>query len=179
MELTPTCIVVAEDREGREEDIKVLTEPPPGSSPRWHASCEIRDHRVVGVYVVDRFTFYTLAFFERLNMYDNASLISLFGSFNPNLLLSTAYYRTDLYQQELEKQQQPNLSSQMYVQPSQTYVQPERAYQSTGAPHQPISSFQNKGLGLGVDQEREREQIDRALLKNVLDIFVEIGMGQM
>ncbi|KAG6398607.1 hypothetical protein SASPL_140074 [Salvia splendens] len=30
-----------------------------------------------------------------------------------------------------------------------------------------------------VDQEREGEQIDRALLKNVLDIFVEIGMGQM
>lgn len=28
----------------------------------------------VGVSVVDRFTFYTLAFFERLNMYDNASL---------------------------------------------------------------------------------------------------------
>ncbi|CAH1453724.1 unnamed protein product [Lactuca virosa] len=57
----------------------------------------------VGVSVVDRFTFYTLAFFERLNMYDNASLISPFGSFNPNLLLSTAYYRKDLYQQELEK----------------------------------------------------------------------------
>lgn len=30
-----------------------------------------------------------------------------------------------------------------------------------------------------VNQEREGEQIDRALLKNVLDIFVEIGMGQM
>ncbi|XXG80659.1 hypothetical protein AAC387_Pa09g1475 [Persea americana] len=30
-----------------------------------------------------------------------------------------------------------------------------------------------------VDKEREGEQIDRALLKNVLDIFVEIGMGQM
>ncbi|KAD6453837.1 hypothetical protein R6Q59_015626 [Mikania micrantha] len=28
-------------------------------------------------------------------------------------------------------------------------------------------------------QEREGRQIDRALLKNVLDIFVEIGMGQM
>lgn len=28
----------------------------------------------VGVSVVDRFTFYTLAFFERLNMHDNASL---------------------------------------------------------------------------------------------------------
>ncbi|KAL8121585.1 hypothetical protein AgCh_018360 [Apium graveolens] len=30
-----------------------------------------------------------------------------------------------------------------------------------------------------IDQEREGEQIDRALLKNVLDIFVEIGMSQM
>ncbi|RAL39099.1 hypothetical protein DM860_011585 [Cuscuta australis] len=30
-----------------------------------------------------------------------------------------------------------------------------------------------------IDQEREGEYIDRALLKNVLDIFVEIGMGQM
>ncbi|KAB1214022.1 Cullin-1 [Morella rubra] len=30
-----------------------------------------------------------------------------------------------------------------------------------------------------IDQEREGEQIDQALLKNVLDIFVEIGMGQM
>ncbi|KAF9604479.1 hypothetical protein IFM89_006801 [Coptis chinensis] len=30
-----------------------------------------------------------------------------------------------------------------------------------------------------IEQEREGEQIDRALLKNVLDIFVEIGMGQM
>lgn len=30
-----------------------------------------------------------------------------------------------------------------------------------------------------IDEEREGGQIDRALLKNVLDIFVEIGMGQM
>lgn len=30
-----------------------------------------------------------------------------------------------------------------------------------------------------IDKEREGQQIDRSLLKNVLDIFVEIGMGQM
>ncbi|XP_028804235.1 cullin-1 isoform X2 [Neltuma alba] len=30
-----------------------------------------------------------------------------------------------------------------------------------------------------IDKEREGEQIERSLLKNVLDIFVEIGMGQM
>lgn len=30
-----------------------------------------------------------------------------------------------------------------------------------------------------IDKEREGEQIDKALLKNVSDIFVEIGMGEM
>lgn len=30
-----------------------------------------------------------------------------------------------------------------------------------------------------INQEREGEQIDRTLLKNVLDVFVEIGMGSM
>jgi cullin 1 len=32
---------------------------------------------------------------------------------------------------------------------------------------------------LQIDQEREGELIDRALLKNVLDIFVEIGLTTM
>lgn len=40
-------------------------------------------------------------------------------------------------------------------------------------------SFINRIILYQIDQEREGEQIDRALLKNVLDIFVEIGMGQM
>ncbi|KAI3787893.1 hypothetical protein L2E82_00391 [Cichorium intybus] len=74
-----------------------------GSSMKGENSYSHHLDSDVGVSVVDRFTFYTLAFFERLNMYDDASLSSLFGSFNPNLLLSTAYYRTDLYQQEVEK----------------------------------------------------------------------------
>ena len=30
-----------------------------------------------------------------------------------------------------------------------------------------------------IEREREGEQIDRALLKNVLDIFIAVGMGQM
>ncbi|KAK3015369.1 hypothetical protein RJ639_006805 [Escallonia herrerae] len=61
------------------------------------------DNVEVGVSVVDCFTFYTLAFFERLNIYDDTSLISLFGSYDPDKLASTAYYRTDLYQQRLEE----------------------------------------------------------------------------
>ncbi|KAF9605967.1 hypothetical protein IFM89_021293 [Coptis chinensis] len=56
----------------------------------------------VGVSVVDRFTFYTLAFFERLNTYINASLSSLFNSYHPSALMSTTYYRTNLYQRPLD-----------------------------------------------------------------------------
>ncbi|KAI3667934.1 hypothetical protein L6452_43005 [Arctium lappa] len=74
-----------------------------GSSMKGENSYSHHLDSDVGVSVVDRFTFYTLAFFETLNMYDNASLSSLFSSYNPNLLLSTAYYRTDLYQQQMEK----------------------------------------------------------------------------
>lgn len=74
-----------------------------GSSKKGENSYSHHLDSDVGVSVVDRFTFYTLAFFERLNMYDNASLSSLFSSYSPNLLMSTAYYRTDLYQQKLEE----------------------------------------------------------------------------
>ncbi|EYU31622.1 hypothetical protein ABFS82_13G040800 [Erythranthe guttata] len=74
-----------------------------GSSKKGENSYSHHLDSDVGVSVVDRFTFYTLAFFERLNMYDNASLNSLFNSYNPNMLLSTAYYRTDLYQRLLEE----------------------------------------------------------------------------
>ncbi|KAL0328298.1 UNVERIFIED_CONTAM: GPI-anchor transamidase [Sesamum calycinum] len=75
-----------------------------GSSKKGENSYSHHLDSDVGVSVVDRFTFYTLAFFERLNMYDNASLSSLFNSYNPNLLMSTAYYRTDLYQRKLDEE---------------------------------------------------------------------------
>ncbi|KAL6536898.1 hypothetical protein OROHE_012482 [Orobanche hederae] len=74
-----------------------------GSSKKGENSYSHHLDSDVGVSVVDRFTFYTLAFFERLNMYDNASLSGLFNSYNPNMLMSTAYYRTDLYRRQLEK----------------------------------------------------------------------------
>uniref|UniRef100_A0A5B7AU76 Putative GPI-anchor transamidase isoform X1 n=1 Tax=Davidia involucrata TaxID=16924 RepID=A0A5B7AU76_DAVIN len=74
-----------------------------GSSMKGENSYSHHLDSDVGVSVVDRFTFYTLAFFERLNMYDNASLSSLFSSYNPSMLMSTAYYRTDLYQRRLEE----------------------------------------------------------------------------
>ncbi|XP_019165621.1 PREDICTED: putative GPI-anchor transamidase [Ipomoea nil] len=74
-----------------------------GSSKKGENSYSHHLDSNVGVSVIDRFTFYTLAFFERVNMYSNASLSSLFNSYNPNLLMSTAYYRTDLYPRLLEE----------------------------------------------------------------------------
>ncbi|KAM3345270.1 putative GPI-anchor transamidase isoform X1 [Capsicum galapagoense] len=74
-----------------------------GSSMKGENSYSHHLDADVGVSVIDRFTFYTLAFFERVNMYDNASLGSLFSSYNPNMLMSTAYYRIDLYPRRLEE----------------------------------------------------------------------------
>ncbi|KAG5224027.1 GPI-anchor transamidase family protein [Salix suchowensis] len=50
-------------------------------------------------------SFYILytCLFERLNMYANASLSSLFTSYDPKTMMSTAYYRTDLYQRRLDE----------------------------------------------------------------------------
>ncbi|CAN4091488.1 unnamed protein product [Withania somnifera] len=45
--------------------------------------------------------------------------------------------------------------------------------------YQELNSKARDAVIVLIDQEREGEQIDRALLKNVLDIFVGIGMGEM
>ncbi|WOL10359.1 hypothetical protein Cni_G19114 [Canna indica] len=74
-----------------------------GSSKKGENSYSHHLDSDIGVSVVDRFTYYTLAFFEKLNMYSNASLSSLFNSYNPSLLMSTAYYRTDLYKRSLNE----------------------------------------------------------------------------
>lgn len=74
-----------------------------GSSMKGENSYSHHLDSDIGVSVVDRFTFYTLAFFEKLNMYSNASLSSLFNSYNPSMLMSTAYYRMDLYQRPLNE----------------------------------------------------------------------------
>ncbi|GAB2274674.1 glycosylphosphatidylinositol anchor biosynthesis [Dionaea muscipula] len=74
-----------------------------GSSKKGENSYSHHLDSDIGVSVVDRFTYYTLAFFERLNIYDNTSLSSLFDSYNPKLLMSTADYRADLYQRPLQE----------------------------------------------------------------------------
>ncbi|KAM0902834.1 hypothetical protein ACQ4PT_019093 [Festuca glaucescens] len=74
-----------------------------GSSKKGENSYSHHLDSDIGVSVVDRFTFHTLAFFEKLNMYSNASLNSLFNSYDPSMLLSTAYYRMDLYKRALNE----------------------------------------------------------------------------
>lgn len=57
----------------------------------------------VGVSVVDRFTYYTLQFFENLDIHSNATLESLFKSYSPSLLMSHMDYRADLFPRTLDK----------------------------------------------------------------------------
>ncbi|CAN6250821.1 unnamed protein product [Urochloa humidicola] len=74
-----------------------------GSSMKGENSYSHHLDSDIGVSVVDRFTYYTLAFFEKLNMYSNASLNSLFNSYDRSMLMSTAYYRMDLYDRPLNE----------------------------------------------------------------------------
>jgi len=74
-----------------------------GSSVKGENSYSHHSDSDLGVSVVDRFTYQTLDFLERINLYDNNSLSSLFDSYNPYLLDSTPYYRKDLYQRHLDE----------------------------------------------------------------------------
>lgn len=74
-----------------------------GSSRKGENSYSHHLDSEVGVSVVDRFTYFTLAFFENLDIYSNASLISLFHSYNPALLMSHADYREDLFSRSLHE----------------------------------------------------------------------------
>ncbi|KAI5078499.1 hypothetical protein GOP47_0006170 [Adiantum capillus-veneris] len=74
-----------------------------GSSRKGQNSYSHHLDSEVGVSVVDRFTYFTLAFFENLDIYSNASLISLFQSYNPALLMSHADYREDLFSRPLHE----------------------------------------------------------------------------
>lgn len=74
-----------------------------GSSQKGENSYSHHLDAEVGVSVVDRFTFYTLAFFENLDIYSNLSLIRLFQSYNPTMLMSHAHYRVDLFNRSLDE----------------------------------------------------------------------------
>ncbi|BFI08643.1 GPI-anchor transamidase subunit K [Marchantia polymorpha subsp. ruderalis] len=57
----------------------------------------------VGVTVVDRFTYYTLQFFENLEIFSNTTLQSLLQTYDPKLLDSHINYRSDLFARPLDQ----------------------------------------------------------------------------
>jgi len=56
----------------------------------------------LGVAVIDRFTYWTLDFFERSNP-ENATIMDLFSIYNPQVLGSHAGWRSDLYKRSLDQ----------------------------------------------------------------------------
>ncbi|KAG0610878.1 hypothetical protein M758_7G098900 [Ceratodon purpureus] len=74
-----------------------------GSSKKGENSYSHHLDADVGVSVVDRFTYYTLQFFENLDIHSNATLQSLFDSYAPSLLMSHMDYRADLFSRPLDK----------------------------------------------------------------------------
>ncbi|XP_073526357.1 putative GPI-anchor transamidase [Phyllobates terribilis] len=120
-----------------------------GSSMKGENSYSHHLDSDVGVSVVDRFTYYTLAFFEKLNMYDTASLSSLFKSYNPNLLMSNAFYRTDLYQRKLEEVPVTNFFGSVME-----TIHTDSAYKAFGS-----KNMQDTELKTVADQLNEGEKI--------------------
>jgi phosphatidylinositol glycan class K len=74
-----------------------------GSSLKGENSYSHHLDQDVGVSVVDRFTYYTLQFFENIDIHSNATLQSLFQSYAPSLLMSHMDYRADLFPRPLDK----------------------------------------------------------------------------
>lgn len=123
-----------------------------GSSMKGENSYSHHLDSDVGVSVVDRFTYHTLAFFERLNMYDNASLTSLFKSYNPQKLMSTAYHRPDLYQRQLDEVPVTNFFGSVME-----TIHTDSAYRV----------FSRKGLKRSVEAPLERSDNDNVAMPDV------------
>lgn len=130
-----------------------------GSSMKGENSYSHHLDSDVGVSVVDRFTFYTLAFFERLNMYDNASLSSLFTSYDPNTLMSTAYYRTDLYRQHLDEVPVTNFFGSVME-----TIHTDSAYRAV-----PRKMSERAGINMAVEKSVEHDDRRTLIDSNVQD----------
>jgi phosphatidylinositol glycan class K len=57
----------------------------------------------IGVYMIDRFTYYTLRFFEKVTPASKATVGQLFRSYDPSLVMSKPGYRTDLFKRNIDK----------------------------------------------------------------------------
>ncbi|KAK9185350.1 hypothetical protein WN943_025706 [Citrus x changshan-huyou] len=139
-----------------------------GSSMKGENSYSHHLDSDVGVSVVDRFTFYTLAFFEKLNMYDNASLSSLFTSYNPTLLMSTTYYRTDLYQRKLEEVSVTNFFGSVME-----TIHTDSAYRTT---HSRKTSETKMPLQESVKHDERRQLINSNVQDQTSDTKIEVTL---
>ncbi|KAK9185348.1 hypothetical protein WN943_025704 [Citrus x changshan-huyou] len=140
-----------------------------GSSMKGENSYSHHLDSDVGVSVVDRFTFYTLAFFEKLNMYDNASLSSLFTSYNPTLLMSTAYYRTDLHQRKLEEVPVTNFFGSVME-----TIHTDSAYRTTLSRK---TSETKMPLQQSVEHDESRQLINSNVQDQTSDTKIEVGVS--
>ena len=56
----------------------------------------------IGLHLIDKWTFYLVKYLDQIFYFSNDSIISLFATFQRNLLKSTPSYRLDLYPHTLE-----------------------------------------------------------------------------
>ncbi|EGC33578.1 hypothetical protein DICPUDRAFT_36512 [Dictyostelium purpureum] len=73
-----------------------------GSSKYGENSYSHHSDPELGVAVIDRFTYYTLEFFENVDPH-NVTLQQLFNTYSPQKLQSHSEYRTDLFNRPLDK----------------------------------------------------------------------------
>jgi len=76
-----------------------------GSSKKGENSYSHHTDSLLGLAVIDRFTYYTLEFFDSINfsLDSNATIYDLFSTYEPKKVLSTVEWRSDLFQRPLEK----------------------------------------------------------------------------
>ena len=56
----------------------------------------------IGVYVIDRYTYYTLEFLERVDQNSKKTIYQLFNCCPRELCISTVSYRTDLFPRNIK-----------------------------------------------------------------------------
>jgi len=73
-----------------------------GSSIRKENSYSHHSDSLIGIAVVDRFSYYTIEFFENIKIDSEKTIRDLFISYKSELLLSTPKWRNDLYSRSLD-----------------------------------------------------------------------------
>lgn len=74
-----------------------------GSSLVGEDSLSHHPDNTIGVHVIDRWTYYTLEFLEKVTPGSKATMAEFFSSFDPRLVKSHPHVRTDLFRRDLKK----------------------------------------------------------------------------